>query len=128
MSLTRRDEWYCCEQDKRFQPEMDLKTGYVTRSIICLPILNHLGHVVGVAQLVNNKRPSGKFTDKDEQVNTWIAFFLSVTHLHSLFLLLSPLKDLMSNRLIYKWLDFSALFEFRRDRHSERPPFQSGPD
>ena len=64
----RRDECGRCKQDKRFQPEMDLKTGYVTRSIICLPILNHLGHVVGVAQLVNNKGPSGKFTDKDEQV------------------------------------------------------------
>jgi hypothetical protein len=47
---------------------MDQKTGYRTRSIICLPILNHLDQVVGVAELVNKKDPIGEFTERDEQV------------------------------------------------------------
>ena len=48
---------------------MDQKTGYRTRSIICLPIVNHLDQVVGVAELVNKKGPLEKFTSHDEQVH-----------------------------------------------------------
>ena len=52
---------------------MDLKTGYKTRSIICLPILDHLGQVVGVAQLVNKKSPDARFTELDENVIIFIS-------------------------------------------------------
>ena len=56
------------KKDPRFHIQMDQKTGYRTRSIICLPILNHLDQVVGVAELVNKKDPIGEFTEHDEQV------------------------------------------------------------
>lgn len=56
-------------QDERFLPEIDKRTGYVTRSILCLPILNRQGGVVGVAQMVNKKGIPDGFTLSDEQVS-----------------------------------------------------------
>lgn len=55
-------------QDERFLPEIDKRTGYVTQSILCLPILNRQGGVVGVAQMVNKKGTPDGFTLSDEQV------------------------------------------------------------
>ena len=40
-------------QDTRFNADIDLKTGYKTRSILSMPIHDLDGKVVGVAQAVN---------------------------------------------------------------------------
>ena len=61
-------------QDERFLSEIDKKTGYVTHSILCLPILNRQGSVVGVAQMVNKKGAPDGFTLSDEQVSTRLAY------------------------------------------------------
>lgn len=50
--------------DLRFSPSMDQKTGYFTRSILCVPVLNKKGKVIGVTQTLNKKL--GTFTDEDE--------------------------------------------------------------
>lgn len=52
--------------DPRFNPEIDKKTGFRTRSILCLPIRDQSGKVFAVTQLLNRKdgRP---FDDADEQ-------------------------------------------------------------
>lgn len=55
-------------QDERFLPEFDKRTGYVTQSILCLPILSRQGNVLGVAEMVNKKSAAGGFTSSDEQV------------------------------------------------------------
>lgn len=55
-------------QDERFLSEVDKRTGYITHSILCLPILNRQGGVVGVAQMVNKKGTPDGFTLSDEQV------------------------------------------------------------
>lgn len=61
-------------KDARFLPEIDKKTGYVTRSILCLPILNRQGGVVGVAEMVNKKGDNTNgFTDTDEEVEQCIS-------------------------------------------------------
>jgi GAF domain-containing protein len=52
--------------DKRFNPEVDAKTGFRTKSILCMPIKTYDGAVVGVAQLVNKK--SGTFDSEDESL------------------------------------------------------------
>ncbi|MFH1227112.1 MAG: HD domain-containing phosphohydrolase [Planctomycetota bacterium] len=52
--------------DKRFNPEIDKKTGYRTKSILCAPLLNHKNEVVGVLQLLNKK--DGVFTNYDESL------------------------------------------------------------
>lgn len=53
--------------DPRFDPAHDRSTGFRTRSILCLPMVNHDGTVVGVIQTLN-KRDAPAFTARDEQV------------------------------------------------------------
>jgi len=52
--------------DKRFQPAVDLRSGYRTRSILCAPMRNSLGSIVGVAQVLN--KSGGPFTGDDEEL------------------------------------------------------------
>jgi adenylate cyclase len=50
--------------DLRFNPAFDKKTGYFTRSILCVPIVNKMGKTIGVTQVLN--RRGGPFTNEDE--------------------------------------------------------------
>jgi len=50
--------------DLRFNPAFDKKTGFFTRSILCVPIINKAGKTIGVTQVLN--RRGGPFTDDDE--------------------------------------------------------------
>ncbi|CAG0919146.1 unnamed protein product [Notodromas monacha] len=54
-------------QDPRFNHDVDAKTGYVTKSLLCMPIKDYSGSVIGVAQVIN-KLDGGEFTMNDEQV------------------------------------------------------------
>jgi len=51
--------------DLRFNPTFDKKTGFFTRSILCVPVVNKQGKVIGVTQVLNKK--GGPFTNEDEQ-------------------------------------------------------------
>jgi adenylate cyclase len=51
--------------DHRFNQEIDLRTGFRTRSILCMPIINKKGERLGVTEVLNKRE--GKFTVKDEQ-------------------------------------------------------------
>lgn len=51
--------------DLRFNPSFDRQTGFFTRSILCVPIVNKDNRVIGVTQVLNKK--GGVFTDEDEQ-------------------------------------------------------------
>lgn len=46
---------------------VDQKTGYTTRNMLCNPILDICGQVMGVAQVIN-KKGTPSFTEKDENV------------------------------------------------------------
>jgi adenylate cyclase len=50
--------------DLRFNPAFDKKTGYFTRSILCVPIVNQRGRIIGVTQVLNKR--GGPFTNEDE--------------------------------------------------------------
>ena len=50
--------------DLRFNPAFDKQTGYFTRSILCVPVTNKNGKVIGCTQVLNKK--GGKFSDEDE--------------------------------------------------------------
>jgi len=50
--------------DPRFSQAVDKATGFVTRSILCAPIVNKSGGRIGVAQVLNKR--DGAFTSKDE--------------------------------------------------------------
>ena len=50
--------------DPRFDVSSDLKTGYRTRNILCMPVFNSNGKLMGVSQLINKLQ--GQFTQLDE--------------------------------------------------------------
>ncbi len=51
--------------DLRFNPAFDRKTGFFTRSILCVPVVNQQGKTIGVTQVLNKR--TGPFTAEDEQ-------------------------------------------------------------
>uniref|UniRef100_A0A1A8IWE4 Phosphodiesterase n=2 Tax=Nothobranchius kuhntae TaxID=321403 RepID=A0A1A8IWE4_NOTKU len=69
-------------EDSRFNAEVDQITGYKTQSILCLPIKNHRGEVVGVAQAINKKcGEDGAFTEQDEKdFSAYLTFSGIVLH------------------------------------------------
>lgn len=50
--------------DLRFNPGFDKQTGFFTRSILCVPVVNKAGKVIGVTQALNKR--GGPFSDEDE--------------------------------------------------------------
>lgn len=52
-------------KDPRFDPTTDQRTGYRTRNILCLPVYNSAGTLIGVTQLINKHQSS--FTSSDEE-------------------------------------------------------------
>ena len=50
--------------DLRFNPAFDKRTGFFTRSILCVPVANKTGTVIGVTQVLNKK--GGAFNEGDE--------------------------------------------------------------
>jgi putative ABC transport system ATP-binding protein len=53
-------------QHPDFNPEVDRATGFVTRSVLCLPLKDGSGEVFAVAQLLN-RQDGGVFDESDEQ-------------------------------------------------------------
>ncbi|MCX6138538.1 MAG: SpoIIE family protein phosphatase [Ignavibacteriales bacterium] len=52
--------------EPRFYPDVDRKSGYVTKSILCMPLENRDGKIIGVFELFNKKK--GFFSKNDETV------------------------------------------------------------
>ena len=50
-------------RDARFNPEVDRRTGYRTRDILCVPLRNRADQVIGATQVLNKR--SGPFTTAD---------------------------------------------------------------
>lgn len=50
--------------DLRFNPAFDKQTGFFTRSILCVPLVNKNGKVIGVTQMLNKR--GGAFNHEDE--------------------------------------------------------------
>lgn len=59
-----------------FYREVDLKTGYTTRNILCMPIVSR-GTVIGVVQMVNKLNGSA-FTKTDENNFKMFAVFCAL--------------------------------------------------
>lgn len=51
--------------DLRFNPSFDAQTGFFTRSILCVPLVNKAGDTIGATQALNKR--GGPFTAEDEQ-------------------------------------------------------------
>jgi len=63
-------------KDPRFNPEIDIKTGYRTKTMLCQPIKDKNGKIVGVFQLINKKE--GTFTKKDEEMLSALSIHASI--------------------------------------------------
>lgn len=57
--------------DDRFNPDIDKKTGYRTETILCMPMTDTTGRVIGVFQVLNKKE--GTFNRQDEEVLSLLA-------------------------------------------------------
>jgi len=52
-------------QDKRFNPAIDKKTGYKTKSMMVIPMFDHDDKIIGAFQVINNTRDKGQFDKRD---------------------------------------------------------------
>ncbi|MGD0305684.1 MAG: GAF domain-containing SpoIIE family protein phosphatase [Candidatus Acidiferrales bacterium] len=70
--------------DPRFEPEVDLRLGFRTKSLLCLPIRSKNDEVIGVLQLLNKK--NGAFTRANENllsaISDHVALALENAQLH----------------------------------------------
>jgi adenylate cyclase len=57
--------------DLRFNPTIDRETGYVTKTVLCVPLRTAKGDVIGVAQALN--KAGGLFTERDQALLEGIA-------------------------------------------------------
>ena len=80
-SLNLRDVY----QHPHFSPEYDKKTGYHTRTMICVP-LKIRGKVLGVIQVINKLKPPHYFTDEElemlETIGSSAAVALETAQMH----------------------------------------------
>jgi Nif-specific regulatory protein len=53
-------------RDSRFYKEIDLRTGYMTRSLLAMPLRNHEGEIIGTFEVLNKK--TGRFNQEDEEI------------------------------------------------------------
>jgi Nif-specific regulatory protein len=53
-------------KDPRFLKEIDLRTGYHTRTLLAVPLRNHEGQIIGTFEVLNKKL--GSFGKEDEEI------------------------------------------------------------
>lgn len=80
-------------EDPRFNKEVDKETGYTTRSILCAPMKNREGDIIGVLQVLN--KTNGVFITDDE--NFLLAFCGQATVAIENALLYEQIKELFES-------------------------------
>ena len=63
-------------EDPRFYPGVDQNTGFQTRSILCVPLINRSNACIGTLQVLN--KITGDFTDDDRELLTYVANYVSI--------------------------------------------------
>ncbi len=54
-------------QDERFNSDIDKKTGYITKSMMVIPMFDNDNEIIGAFQVINHKGVKGIFDDRDMQ-------------------------------------------------------------
>jgi len=62
--------------DPRFYPEVDKKTGFKTKCILCAPLINRESKCIGTLQVLNKK--SGSFTADDLEDITYLTNYVTI--------------------------------------------------
>jgi K+-sensing histidine kinase KdpD len=62
--------------DSRFYPGIDQLTGFKTKNILCVPLVNRKEECIGTLQALNKK--SGDFTDDDRELLSYLSNYVTV--------------------------------------------------
>ena len=94
-------------KDKRFDPSTDKRTGYRTRSILCMPVWEPISRgdkreILGVVQVLN--KTDGFFTDDDERLLETIASQVAI----------SIANSMLYQQLEKKYQEIDVLYEFEQ--------------
>jgi signal transduction histidine kinase/putative methionine-R-sulfoxide reductase with GAF domain len=103
-------------KDPRFSPEWDMLSGYRTRSILAVPMKNHLGKTIGVVQVLN--KHAGEFTDDDADILASLATQAAVSIDNSRLFMSVTQKNIQlldtKEQLEHRVRDLKLLFELER--------------
>lgn len=104
-------------RDPRFNRNVDVETGFQTRSCLCQPIRNHERKIIGVVQVLN--RRDGYFSVEDEALLSAIASQAAVSiEVSKLYLsVLASNMELIEyqNRLEHKMHELDVLYDIERE-------------
>ena len=64
-------------QDSRFLPDVDKKTGFLTRNILCIPLINRKQECIGTLQILNKKERG--FNDHDLELLTSASHYIAIS-------------------------------------------------
>ena len=64
-------------QDSRFLPDVDKKTGFRTRNILCIPLINRKQECIGTLQILNKKERG--FNDQDLGLLTSASHYVAIS-------------------------------------------------
>ncbi|MFH1415260.1 MAG: HD domain-containing phosphohydrolase [Elusimicrobiota bacterium] len=59
-------------EDSRFNREVDKQTGYRTKSLLCIPMENQMGEIIGIFEVMNKKN-NKVFDSRDEEILVLLA-------------------------------------------------------
>ncbi|MBA2664905.1 MAG: GAF domain-containing protein [Bradymonadaceae bacterium] len=103
--------------DARFDPNVDVKTGFRTHSMVCQPLRNLDGATIGVVQVLNSA--SGNFSDEDENLLSAIASQAAVAIENSTLYLSMLEKNAelleIKDKLEHKIAELDLLFDIQRE-------------
>ena len=64
-------------EDERFNSQIDKETGYLTKSLLCMPVTNSIGQVIGAYQVIN------KLGDNEEGFDEQDVKYLTLAAVYS---------------------------------------------
>jgi len=63
-------------EDPRFYSEVDRRSGFRTKNILCVPVIDRFGKCIGALQTLNRK--TEEFKDKDRDLLTSISYYVAI--------------------------------------------------
>eukprot|EP00049_Salpingoeca_infusionum_P017470 m.353088 g.353088 ORF g.353088 m.353088 type:complete len:607 (-) comp16680_c0_seq1:195-2015(-) len=90
--------------DERFNKSVDLQTGFKTRNILCLPVVNSHNEVIAVAQLIN-KKDNGNFSKGDTSAAKVIAAYCGLA-LHNAHLYEQARRDARRRQVVLEMISY----------------------
>ncbi len=106
--------------DKRFYPDIDKKTGYQTKNLLTVPLINSKNETFGVLEVINKK--NGIFTNFDAELLLLSASYIS--YILENVILNQKLKETHA-KLIYKLSSAAEFKDVETSLHTKRVAFYS---